>query len=476
MAAVATSVVSGVCLPEFSDVRRLFEEQFADGTNCGAAVCVVIDGEVVVDLWGGQKDPEGLLGPWEKETVVNVFSATKAWTALCAHILAGRGLLDYDSPVCTVWPEFGVAGKDGITIRQLLCHSSGMQTLRVPIFDVRQTTDWNLITSLLAAQRPLWTPGSKARYHAFTFGHLVGEVVRRCDPHHRTVGNFFREEVLEPLGLQDECFLGCVPTEQCATCFSADQVETYRYSGSGGESSFETDILALLGLYDAGLADSATAEDQEAGHQAFQRVVCLNPQRHCAITNEPLWREAELPASGGHTNARAMAKLYGALVDGLPEKSQGGNSCSGGAARAGRVSSYSGGDIVDPAVLENATQNVWSRGVFGPGSSWGGGFTLQPLGEGRAPRSFGHNGLGGHITFGDPDRRLGFGFTLNRCVTTKGSRSPGNELVQKVYEALAARDGRVEGNLRPAETSPIPGTTGVDVINTAADASDRSCL
>ena len=192
------SVVCGTCDPAFAPVRELFERQFADGTNCGASVAVVVDGVAVVDLWGGAKDQDGADGPWEEDTVVNTFSCCKAWTALCAHVLAERGHLAYDAPVARYWPEFGEhGGKSSITVRQVLCHSSGLQALREPVFDVGGVTDWGAITSSLARQAPLWPPGSRAAYHAFTFGHLVGEIVRRADhPRHRSPGTFFREEVL----------------------------------------------------------------------------------------------------------------------------------------------------------------------------------------------------------------------------------------------------------------------------------------
>ena len=199
--------VAGFCDSRYHAVRELFEAQFADGTNCGASVCVVRGDEVLVDLWGGWKEAGGQ-EPWQEDTVVNVFSVCKAWTAMCVHVLAERGHVGYDDPIAKHWPEFGANGKQGITVRQALCHAMGMQALREPVFALSQATDWAYMTGLIAAQTPLFDAGSPqgTAYHAFTYGHILGELVRRADPAGRSVGTFFQREVLVPLGLASECF------------------------------------------------------------------------------------------------------------------------------------------------------------------------------------------------------------------------------------------------------------------------------
>ena len=153
---------------------------------------VCIGDELVVDLYGGDKDTDPKLGEWEADTLVNVYSVTKGWTALCVHMLKERGHIDsYDDPIAKYWPEFAANGKEGVTIRMALAHKTGLQTLRHPVYDIEQATNWGYMTGLLAAQAPWWEPGSKSAYHAFTFGHINGEIVRRCDPKHRSIGKLF---------------------------------------------------------------------------------------------------------------------------------------------------------------------------------------------------------------------------------------------------------------------------------------------
>ena len=200
------------------------------------------------------------------------------------------------------WPEFGVKGKEGITIAQALSHQTGLQTLQVPVYHLDKVMDWEYMTGLIAKQKPLWTPGSKAEYHAFTFGHINGEIVRRCDAKSRSVGQFFREEVARPLGLEDDMFIGFdkLRSEQllkrCAQVFCGEEKEDYLFEGT--EEDFEKEISSLLNQNDT---------------TSIYRATQLNPQRPTSFANR--WQCAELPASGGYTNARALAKLYATLLN-----------------------------------------------------------------------------------------------------------------------------------------------------------------
>jgi CubicO group peptidase (beta-lactamase class C family) len=169
----------GTAAPRFASVREEFERNFAERGEVGASVCVTVDGETVVDLWGGIADPDTQV-PWNEDTLVLVWSCTKGATALCAHILAARGVIDLHAPVARCWPEFAKGGKDGITVRMVLNHQAG-----------------------------LGPPGTRHGYHALVFGHLVGEVLRRVTGH--SLGTFFRTEVAEPLGL--DFWIG-LPEEQ----------------------------------------------------------------------------------------------------------------------------------------------------------------------------------------------------------------------------------------------------------------------
>ncbi|MFE0515909.1 serine hydrolase domain-containing protein, partial [Streptomyces sp. NPDC058964] len=188
--------VHGHCDARFTAVRQAFEENFRDRGELGAAVAVTVDGEPVVDLWGGWADA-ARTRPWERDTLVNVWSTTKGVTALCAHILADRGLLDLDAPVAAYWPEFAAAGKEKVLVRHLLSHRAGLAGLREP-HSLEQLYDWELTTARLAATEPWWEPGTCSGYHAFTYGHLVGEVVRRVSG--LLPGAFLEREVTGPLG------------------------------------------------------------------------------------------------------------------------------------------------------------------------------------------------------------------------------------------------------------------------------------
>ena len=190
-------VVEGVCDARFQGVREEFERNFAERGEVGASVCVMIEGRTVVDLWGGLADRHAG-GPWERDTLGLVWSSTKGATALCAHMLCSRGRLDLDRPVSFYWPEFGQAGKDTITVRMLLDHQAGLPAIRRPLVP-GGLYDWQYMIDALAAEEPFWEPGTRQGYHATTFGHLVGEVVRRVSG--RPFDVFFRDEVAGPLGL-----------------------------------------------------------------------------------------------------------------------------------------------------------------------------------------------------------------------------------------------------------------------------------
>src|SRR5437867_3906323 len=186
-----TALVEGDCDPRFAAVRDAFAANFAAGREAGASFAATVDGRLVVDLWGGHADVAGTRA-WRRDTIVNVFSTTKAMTTLCAHVLVDRGQLDLDAPVARYWPEFAAAGKEKLPIRDLLTHQAGLAALhgRLP---TEALYDWPGMTDALAAEAPWWEPGSASGYHAITFGYLVGEVIRRISG--RTPGAFFRDEI-----------------------------------------------------------------------------------------------------------------------------------------------------------------------------------------------------------------------------------------------------------------------------------------
>jgi CubicO group peptidase (beta-lactamase class C family) len=254
--------VYGNCEDRFGKVREVLAASL-DTDDVGASAAVFVDGEPVVDLWGGYRDADRTLA-WERDTITNVWSTTKTMTALCALVLADRGDLDLDAPVGRYWPEFTAAGKDAVLVRHLLGHTAGLPDFDGPI-TVENLFDWPGVTARLAAQAPRWPPGTAAGYHSITFGFLVGEVVRRVTG--RSIGTFFAEEVAGPAGADFHIGLGAEHDDRVAPLIADPQGDK--------PPGF------LLGV-----SDSHT---------------------------EAWWR-AELPAVNGFGNARSVAALQSALA------------------------------------------------------------------------------------------------------------------------------------------------------------------
>ncbi|MDR2280261.1 MAG: beta-lactamase family protein, partial [Gordonia sp. (in: high G+C Gram-positive bacteria)] len=181
------TTIHGTCDPRFDALRDEFAARLDSGEELGASVCVMLDGEAVVDLWGGHADADRT-ERWGRDTIVNVFSITKTMTALCALILVDRSLLDLDRPVAHYWPEFAANGKDGVLVRHLLSHTSGVSAWERPVA-LEDIYDTEAAAARLAEQPPWWEPGTASGYHALNFGHLIGELIRRIDG--RSLGDFF---------------------------------------------------------------------------------------------------------------------------------------------------------------------------------------------------------------------------------------------------------------------------------------------
>ncbi|MDR3035650.1 MAG: beta-lactamase family protein [Kitasatospora sp.] len=358
-----TVAVHGSCAPGFEPVQDVFAGNFAERGELGAAFAVSLGGEIVVDLWAGWADPDRAV-PWRPDTLVNVWSTTKGMTALCAHLLADAGELDLDAPVARYWPAFAAAGKAGIPVRWLLSHRSGVVGvgLRRPL-SIPDLYDWELVTALLAAQEPLFPPGTGSGYHALSFGFLVGEVVRRVAG--QGIREFFAERVARPLGAD---FSFGAPETDFARC--ATLVEP-----------------TLTPERSAALAEAFT----NAGPVALAALA--NPRPEGRHANDPAWRTAVLPAANGHGTARALAQIYGALADGSHR-------------------------LLSPAALNRARtgQGKEIDLVAGVSNEWALGWYLgsDARGFGPNPAAFGHDGLGGSAGGADPEHGLGFGYTMNR--------------------------------------------------------------
>ena len=365
-------------------------------------MCVTVDGENVVDLWGGVADPSAKR-PWSEDTVGVVWSSTKGAVALCAHVLASRGELDIDVPVTTYWPEFGKNGKDGISVRHLLSHQAGMAALREPIPD-EGLCDWGLVVDALAAQEPLWAPGTRHGYSALTFGHLIGEIVRRITG--RTIGTFFRDEIAEPLGL--DFWIG-LPEEhepRVAPNISAD-----------------LDPGKMPTFYQAALTDPTSI----AALVVMNSGGFLLPD---AVNNRRV-HAAEIPAANGITNARGLAGMYrplalGGAFDGvrLVDEDQ-----------LVAMRAVSSATSVDATML---VPTRWSLGFMKATDNR----HLSPADSDSvllSDEAFGHVGAGGSIGFADHGAHLSFGYTMNRQQATIGLGDTGQALVEATYRALGYR-------------------------------------
>jgi CubicO group peptidase (beta-lactamase class C family) len=250
--------------------------ELLDGGDVGGSVAVFVDGEPVVDVWGGFADAERCV-PWERDTIVNVHSVTKTMTALCALVLADRGELDLDAPVARYWPEFAAAGKEGVLVRHLLSHTAGLPDWEGP---VEELYDWPSATARLVAQAPQWEPGSAAGYHSLTQGFLVGEVVWRVSG--RSVGEFFADEVAGPLGADFHIGLGAEHDRRVALAVpppGRDEEYTAGAAGQGSAPAAGTPIRVRDG-------------------------------------NSVAWRRAQIPAASGFGNARSVALVQSAMACG----------------------------------------------------------------------------------------------------------------------------------------------------------------
>ncbi|HVJ95687.1 MAG TPA: serine hydrolase domain-containing protein [Acidimicrobiia bacterium] len=402
--------VRGTCDPRFELVHAAFERNFAARGEVGASVCVTVDGETVVDLWGGTADP-ATGRPWERDTIGVVWSCTKGATALCAHMLAGRGQLDLAAPVAQYWPEFAQGGKEAITVAMLLSHQAGLPAFREPIPD-EGYCDWEFVVDRLAAEEPFWQPGTRNGYHALTFGHLIGEVVRRVSG--QRIGEFFQTQVAGPLGLD---FWMSLPADL------EDRVAPTIPALPGPDD-------VLPSFYQAALTDP----------QSLAAMVLM----HSGLALAPGWIDtrnahaAELPAFGGIANARALAGMYAPLANG-----------GGELVTAEQLSAMS---AVVSATARDATVLVPTR--------WSLGFVKSIDNRRQNPGdqdgvvlsedAFGHAGMGGSLGFCDPRARLSFGYTMNRQGLTVGIDERGQSLVDAVYSTLDYRRPGRGGSWFPA--------------------------
>jgi len=271
--------IHGFCDDRFSAVRDAFEKNFTEQDDVGASVAISLEGEMVVDLWGGFRDRAKTL-PWEEDTIVNVYSTTKTMAALCALVLADRGELDFYAPVANYWPEFAQNGKDKVEVRHFMSHSAGLSGMDVPCSG-DALYDWDFVTNALAAQAPWWEPGTASGYHAMTQGHLIGEVVRRITG--KSLGTYFAEEIAGPLQADFHIGTGEEYFSRIGDLIPPEQSEPL----------------------------SADPDPDSIGTRTFR-----SPVADATVSGTPGWRKAEIPAANGHGNARAVVRAQTPVANG----------------------------------------------------------------------------------------------------------------------------------------------------------------
>jgi CubicO group peptidase (beta-lactamase class C family) len=384
----AEAAISGISAPGFEGVREAFARGFAEHGEVGASLCVTHRGAVVVDLVGGLADADSGR-PWERDTTAMVWSSTKGVTAICAHWLVAQGELELDAPVSRWWPEFAREDKRGITVAMLLNHQAGLPGVREPL-PPGAVFDFDAMAQRLAAERPFWEPGTRHGYHSFTFGWLVGEVIRRAAG--MPVGELLRRHVAEPLGADVWIGLPLELHERVATTIYAPQVlgtaaSPYRAALARGE-------------------ELQVAVDRSWGE--------FRAEGACEL---PAARSASLPAVNGIANARGLALVYRPLALGEP--------IGGVRIPLARLSAVESASSRDAMTLEPTR---FTSGFQKPATPSRDALIRYP------ESAFGHTGHGGSFGFADPAAELSAGYVMNRHIVDSAARS--QALIDATYAAL----------------------------------------
>jgi CubicO group peptidase (beta-lactamase class C family) len=374
---VSPDLIGGDVDEGYGPVADAFRRNLSSGQEVGAAVAVYRDGRKVVDLWGGFRN-RATQAPWERDTLVNVFSTTKGVASLAVALAASRGLLDYDAKVADYWPEFAQAGKDTVTVRQLLGHQAGLVAIKPPLTKA-DIADPAKLSAKIAAQVPAWRPGTRHGYHAITLGWYESELIRHVDPQGRTLGRFFAEEIAGPLGL--EFYIGL-----------PDSVDRNRvaYLETIAPTGFILHLNTMPALMAAAMFNPFSL--------ARRALVIASDLTGSDVFNRDEWRVLEIAAGNGTGTATAIAKLYGSAAT---EGSELGLSSGVRAALEGPAVPPTG--RLRDKVLQIDTS--YSLGFGKPTSK----FVF-----GSSGKAFGWPGAGGSFGFADPDTGIGFGYVMNR--------------------------------------------------------------
>jgi CubicO group peptidase (beta-lactamase class C family) len=390
--------IKGSCDARFMAVSDALASNFDRGLDVGASVCVTIDGEPVVDIWGGTIDTDGQT-PWERDTITNVWSTTKTMTNLCALLLADHGELDLHAPVARYWPEFAAGGKERIPVRWLLCHKAGLVTVDKKL-SAEEVLAWEPIIEALAVQEPQWEPGSGHGYHAVTYGYLVGEVVRRITG--KSLGTFFADEVAGPLGL--DFWIG-LPVQH------------------------EHRTAPMIG----GIVPPADAQVDPKLAEMLEQFIGPNSLLGRALTvngafadpglfNTRAMHAAEVPAANGITNARSLSRMYAGVV--------------------GPVEGSTSGPLLTKTQIEQASARQTEgadKCLFFETSFGLGFFTSSAFAPYAVDGNFGHAGAGGSVGFADPNNQVGFGYVMNKMNQNLSGDPRTTGLIKATYDAIGVK-------------------------------------
>ncbi|SLM96126.1 serine hydrolase domain-containing protein [Brevibacterium yomogidense] len=387
--------IQGVCDTRFEAVREEFERNFTERGEVGAALHITLDGQPVVDLWGGVADQE-TGRPWDENTRAVVYSSTKGVTAICAHVLVDRGELDLDAPVKKYWPEFATNGKEDTTVAMMLSHQAGVPAFREPLQPL-DMTDWEKMCTLLARQEPYWKPGTRNGYHMVSFGWVVGELVRRVSG--MSLGTFLRREIADPrnidfhIGLPEELEPTVAPI-------------IAHVPGAEYESDFARAII-----------EEPTSVSARSALDTIDAGLDFNVREN---------RAAEIGGGGGVGTACGLAQLYTPLANG-----------GGGLVSPDTVTRMS---EIAAATASDETLRIGTRFALGFMKS------IDNRANGQSgmsvlmgPSAFGHVGSGGSLGFADPTERIGFGYVMNRQGAGVLMNDRGQSLVDRLYESLGYR-------------------------------------
>lgn len=365
-----SSSISGFVKPGFEAVREAFVENFERRNELGAACCIYYRGEKVVDLWGGIRN-EATGEPWEEDTMVIVYSATKGLASLAMALAHSRGLFDYDERISKYWPEFAQQGKDKITVRQLMAHQAGLYAFD-ELGDRSIIADPDRLAEVLARQRPAHPPGERQVYHGVSLGYYESELLRRVDPKHRTLGRYFQDEIATPLGLD---FYIRLPVE-----IPNSRLAILRQNQFGLSEIFAVPFPLFL----------AGVNPRSALHRVLAGSMFPLDKDHVYARN------FEVPAGGGVGTARAIAHAYGVFATGGKELG---------------LREETLRQLMAPPI---APLNGFRDGALKVEVQFSLGFTKpSPKHPFASPGSFGAPGTGGSFGFADPQAGIGYGYVLN---------------------------------------------------------------